>query len=140
MTLQVEADSVQHVLFTMKRLTEVSEYLEQRIVIKFCVKLGWNFTQIKTSLHSTFGQVFCDASVYKWMAKFRGGRDSVVDNPRAFKPKTGCSRAKIRRVETLIAEDRRITLRELSLKSRVPSSTVQRILKFDLKMKKKSQV
>ncbi len=137
MAFLLETDCLQHVLFDMKRPTEVSEYFEQWIVIKFCVKLGWNFTQIKTALHSTFGQVFCDASVYKWMAKFRGGRDSVVDNPRASKPKTGCSRAKIWRVETLVSEDRRVTLRELSVKTGIPTSTVQRILKFDLKLTKK---
>ncbi len=121
----------------MKRPTEVSEFLEQRIVIKFCVKLGWNFTQIRTALRNCFAQVLCDTSVYKWMAKFRDGRASVVDKPRASKPKSGRSVHKIRRVETLIADDRRITLKEIALKAGIPTSTAQRILKFDLKMTKK---
>ncbi len=123
--------------FAMKRHTEISEYLKQRIVIKFLVKQGWNFTQIKTGLQNTFGTVLCDASVYKWIAQFQSGRTSVVDKLRASKPKTGCSMVKIRKVESLISQDRRITLRELALRANVPSSTVERIIKFDLKLKKK---
>ncbi len=121
----------------MKRHAEMSDFLEQRIVIKFCVKLGWTFVQIKTSLHATFPQVLCNASVYKWIAKFRTGRDSVVDKPRAAKPKTGRSRHNIRRIEDLITADRRVTLRELSQKSDLAFTTMQRIVKKDLKLVKK---
>ncbi len=99
--------------------------------------MGWNFTQIRTALHASFTEILCDASIYKWMAKFRSGRTSVVDKLRAFKSKLGHSMHKKRRVESLIAQDRRVTLHEICLKTGIPTSTVQRILKFDLKMKKK---
>lgn len=115
----------------------MSEFLEQRIVIKFCVALGWNFTQIWTSLASCFTQLLCDASIYKWMGKFWKGHTSVVDKPRGSKPRTGCSKVNIRKVEDLIAADCRVTVRELSVCTKIPCSTVQRIIKCDLKLTKK---
>ena len=69
-------------------------------MIKFLVKQNWNFTQIRTALHASFGNVLCDASVYKWIAQFRSGRTSVVDKPRASNPKTGRSIVKIHKVES----------------------------------------
>ncbi len=71
------------------------------------------------------------------MAKFRRGQASVLDKPRAAKPKTGHSRLNIRKVEDEVAIDWRITVRELSLRTRIPYTTVQQILKHDLKLKKK---
>ncbi len=121
----------------MKRHTEISEFLEQRIIIKFCVSLGWNFTQIKTSLTACFGQLLCDASIYKWIGKFRSGRTGVVDKPRGLKPRTGCSKHNIQKVEDLISADKRVTVREIALKAKIPYTTVQRIIKCDLKLTKK---
>ncbi len=43
----------------------------------------------------------------------------------------------MRKVEDVVASDRRVTIREICLKIGLSSSTVQRILKKDLKLKKK---
>ncbi len=121
----------------MKRVTELSWQLQQRINMHFCVKLGWTFEEIKMALQTVFPRVLCDTSLHKWIREFRAGRDCIVDHPRAPKMKRGRSAANIRKVESLVAQDRRITIKELSVKTRVASSTVQRILKKDLRLTKR---
>ena len=115
----------------------MTSFLQQRANIFFCVKLGWNFTQIRTGLHAVYRQVLCDASIYKWIGQFKRGRVSIVDKPRRPRGKSGRSRINVRRVETAVANDRRLTIRELSLMTGIPSTSVQRILKHDLKLVKK---
>ncbi len=121
----------------MKRVQEISWQLQQRVIVHFCVKLGWNFTQIKTSLRTCFPRVLCDASLYHWIKEFQGGRARIVDVPRASKAKSARSRANIRRVENVITNDRRVTVREISNRTAIPFTCVQRILKFDLEVTKK---
>lgn len=112
--------------------------MQQRINIFFCVKLGWTFAEIKHALQLCYaGTILCDRSIHKWVNAFRNGRVDIVDKARAPKTKSGHSPRNIRKVEDLVAADRRVTLKELSLKSGLASSTVQRILHKDLKLSKR---
>ncbi len=81
--------------------------------------------------------MLCDRSIHKWIAEFRNGRGVIVDKERAPKHKSGHSPRNIRKVEDLVAADRRVTLKEMSLKSGLSTSTIQRILKKDLKLTKR---
>ncbi len=139
-TQHCQISSVVSTLFPdskMKRHTEISWQLQQRVNIHFCVKLGWNFTQIKTSLSACYRRTLSDSSIYFWIKAFQGGRTAIVDAPRAKKSKSGRSRANIRRIENLVTEDRRVTVRQLSAQTGIKYTSVQKILKDDLKLKKK---
>ncbi len=128
---------LQHQLVTMKRYSEISWQLQQQVVIHFCVKLGQNFTQIKTSLSACYGRVLCDSSIYFWIRAFQGGWNRIVDSQRAKKSWSGRSRANIRRIENLVTEDRRVTVRQISAQTGIKFTSVQKILKCDLHLEKK---
>ncbi len=99
----------------MKRVTAISLHLQQRINIHFCVKMGWTFDEIKAALQTCYANVLCNTSIHRWIREFQVGRESIVDKPRKPKEKSGHSHANIRKVESLVAQDRRITIKELSV-------------------------
>lgn len=61
----------------------------------------------------------------------------IADKPTAPKGKSGCFPCNIRKVEDAVAADRRVTIREVSLKTGLAWTTVQRILRKDLKLSKR---
>ncbi len=110
----------------MKRVTAISPQLQQRINIFFCVKMGWTFEEIRAALQTVYPtNTLCDTSIHKWIREFRGGRETMVDKPRASKTRSGRSPANIRKIENLVAQDRRVTLKEMCVKSGIPTSTIQ---------------
>ena len=124
----------------MKRVQAIPWQLLQRINIQFCVKLGWSFDEIKHGLQTCYGvnnNILSDRSIHRWVTRFRTGHANVVDMARAPKPKTGRSQRNIRKVEDVVAADRRITIREIALKTGLSRTTVQRILRKDLKLSKR---
>ena len=122
----------------MKRCQGVTTQLEQRINILFCVRLGWNFTQIQTSLRQVYGDwILSKSSIYHWICEFKQGRTQMVDKPRSPRPRTGRCRANIWQVENMVAQDRRISLAQMSVQSGIKATTIFRILTLDLKLVKK---
>ncbi len=112
--------------------------LQQRTNIAFCVKLGWNFTQIRTSLTTVYGHsVLSDSRIYYWIKEFYSGRNRIADLPRAAKKKSGRSRANIRKVEDCVSTDRRANIRGIVQKTGIPFGTVNRILRKDLQLVKR---
>jgi len=62
----------------------MSEEQEQRVCIKFCVKLGRNGAETFEMLRTAFGeQCLSRAHIFKWHKRFKEGRDSADDNPRS---------------------------------------------------------
>ncbi|XP_066976074.1 protein GVQW3-like [Macrobrachium rosenbergii] len=49
------------------------------------------------------------STTYKWITRFRSGRDDVEDDPRSGRPSTSVCEENIDAVRNLIEEDRRIT-------------------------------
>ena len=67
----------------------MSEEQEQRVCIKFCVKLGRNVEETFEMLRTAFVvQCLSCARIFKWHKRFKEGRDSVDDNPRSGRPMT----------------------------------------------------
>jgi hypothetical protein len=58
--------------------------LEQRYVIKFCVKLGKSGSETLQLLRTAYGDaVWSSAQVLRWHKAFKDGRESVEDKQRA---------------------------------------------------------
>ncbi len=122
----------------MKRCTRLTPQLMQRVCIWFGTKLGWDFAQTKVALSTCFGNaVLSDSRVYHWMEKFRNGRTQIIDLYRRPKARSGRSRVNIRRVENLVTHDRRITLPRLTAATGLSTTTVSRILRKDLQLRKR---
>ncbi len=112
--------------------------MQQRINIMFCHKLGYTFVQTKTALTTVYGgATLSDSRIYFWLQEFARGHTQVLDLHRQAKPKTGRSRANIRKVEDKVANDCRISVSRIAAETGLKRNTVHLILKKDLKLTKK---
>ncbi len=94
--------------------------------------------QTKTALHVCFGrQSLSDARIYFWRTQFQRGCVQIVDLHRRAKRKSGRSRANVRLVESLVTDDRRITIPRIMAETGIKHTTVQCVLKLDLHLTKK---
>jgi hypothetical protein len=58
--------------------------MEQRLSIKFCVKLGKSSTETYEMLQTVYGDeaLSCN-NVFKWFKPFKDGREDLQDDPRS---------------------------------------------------------
>jgi len=62
---------------------------EQRINIKFCVKLSKSFTETHEIMQNAYGdQCLRRTQCYDWFKRFKDGRKSVDDDQRSGCPST----------------------------------------------------
>lgn len=120
-------------------MAEISVVEEQRVVIKFLLKLGKKNSEIIESLQQVFGEVvLCKSSIYEWIKKFQGGLTSVKDVVRSGRPATSRNEENVALIRTKIYGDRRLTCRELSDDSGLSIGSVHTILSKDLGMRRVS--
>lgn len=63
--------------------------IEMRRNIKFMVKLGWKNDEVMDALRKVYGDNAPEKSaVYKWINRFKEGRDDVEDELRSCTPST----------------------------------------------------
>jgi hypothetical protein len=63
--------------------------MEQRVNIKFCVKLGKTPTETSEMLQIVCSdEALCRSSVFEWFKQFEGGREVLQDDPRSGRPST----------------------------------------------------
>ena len=88
---------------------------EQRIKIKFFVKLGKTAVETLSMLKDVYGnQAMFRTQVYEWHKRFKSGRDDVEDNPKPGHPTTSRNDKNIQNENELVHSDRRITVRMLA--------------------------
>jgi len=51
---------------------------------------------------------------YDWFKRFKGGRESVDDDPRSGRPSTSTDGAHVTRVSEIVRSNRRLTVREIA--------------------------
>ncbi|GFN89002.1 histone-lysine N-methyltransferase SETMAR [Plakobranchus ocellatus] len=76
--------------------------------------------------------------VYQWCTWFGKGRTSLGDEPKSGRPKTSTNEENTTRVDELIRCDRRMKIREIALKLKIPTSTVHEIVHDTLGYRKVS--
>jgi transposase len=106
---------------------------EQRTNIKFLVKLGKSGREILEMLETVYGEsAMKRRTVYKWVDRFKEGREGVDDNAREGRPSTSRVGGNFQRVHDLAMSDRRISTRIITDKLGISIGSVQAILKEDL--------
>jgi transposase len=106
---------------------------EQRNNIKFIVKLGKSGREILDMLETVYGEsAMKRRTVYKWVDRFKEGREGVDDNAREGRPSTSRVAENIQRVHDLVKSDRRITTRIITDMLAISKGSVETILKEDL--------
>ena len=110
--------------------------LEQRINIKFLVKLGENGPEIHQMLQQVYGEcALKERTVFKWVQCFREGREDPKDDARSGRPSTSSDNENIDHVRSLVLSDRQLTVRMIAEELGLGKSSVHTILTEHLDMK-----
>ena len=89
--------------------------LEQRINIKFCVKIGKSASEMLAPLTVAYGEyALKKSSVLEWHRPFKEGRKNVQEDPRSGQPKTQGTDTNVDRVRTLVHSDPRVGVRVIA--------------------------
>lgn len=75
-------------------------------------------------------------TVFEWARRFKDGQFTIEDGPRSGRPSTATDDQTIEAVESLVIEDRRITIQQISDILRSSTGTVHNILHEQLRMTK----
>ena len=111
------------------------ENLEQRINIKFCVKISKSTSGTLALLTVAYGEyAMKKSSVFDWYRWYKEGREDVQDDPRSEQPKTQRTNANVDRVRTLVLSDRRLRVRVIAEELNISRETVRHTVKKDLGM------
>ena len=82
---------------------------EQRIAVKFCVKLGKSATETFVILNTVYGDV-----ATKRHERFEGIRQSIDDDERRGRPSTSTDYPQLDKINTLVYANQLLTIRELT--------------------------
>jgi len=108
---------------------------EQRVCVKFCFKLGKTFTETFQMLHQAYGEdCLSRTQCYEWYQRFKSGRTSIEDDPKSGRPSSSTGDDQIEKVRSVIRENRRLTIREVSEEVGNCKSSCHTILTEELKM------
>ncbi len=109
----------------------------QRAIVFFLWKEGVNPAEIVRRLAAVFGvRADSKSTVYRWIERFKEGRQSLEDDPRSGRPAISVNREKIQLVENVVMEDRRITVRDISDQCGIGTRQVLEILHDHLELSK----
>ena len=115
------------------------KYFEIRTNIKFLVKLGWKGTGIIQALQTVYKDGAPKKTcVYKWIERFRDGREAVEDGKGRGRPTTSKNSEKIDFVRNLVKEDGRLTIYQLAETVGISVGSAHLILHDDLCLSKLS--
>ena len=111
--------------------------IEQRINIKYCVKLGKTATETLKMLCDVYGDSSMSRTrVFEWHKQFVEGRKDVEDDPKSGRPCTSTTDTNIEKVPQLVRSDRRLTIRVIANEVGMDKKTVCTILVDTLDMQK----
>jgi transposase len=93
----------------------MTDFHEQRVCVKSCVKLGKTFTETLEMLKQAFGnESMGRTQTYYWYKRFKDGQISIEDDPRSGRPSTSTDDQHVTQVHSVIRSNRRLTVRELA--------------------------
>jgi transposase len=84
----------------------LTDVVEQRVNIKFCVKLGKTPTETYEILQTAYGdEAVSRNSVFEWFKRFKDGREDLQDDPRSGRPSTSRNADTIANVREMVTRD-----------------------------------
>ena len=110
---------------------------EQRVCIKFCVKLGKTFTETFHMLQTAFeDECLSRSKCHEWFKRFKEGRTSTADDPRSGRPTVSTDDDHVAQVNDLVRSNRRLTIREMAEECNISFGSCQEILTEKLHMRR----
>jgi histone-lysine N-methyltransferase SETMAR len=105
----------------------------QREIIFFLHKEGANGSDICRRLQAVFGdRALQKTMVYEWIHRFDSGVSTTADEPRKGRPTTSTGVDNVRKVESLLRQDSRVTVRELCQETNISLGSMHTILHEEL--------
>jgi hypothetical protein len=94
---------------------EMADVHEQRINIKFCLKLGKTFTETHEMVENVYGEHYMSCTCCcEWFKKCKEGWQSTHVGARLGRPSTSCDYAHVAHVCELMHSDRCLTVWEIA--------------------------
>ena len=110
---------------------------EQRTVVKFYVQLGKSIQELTDDLLEVYGdEAMAPRTIRKWVQRFKEGRASTEDDPRAGRPSTSTTEDHVEEVRRMVHDDPKITTRTISRETNISLGSVVSILHDKLNMSK----
>lgn len=115
----------------------MSEIIQQRVCIKFCVRNGISGAKTFRMLQKAFSEnSMSRASVFHWHKLFKEGRESVEDEPHQRRPRTATDELHVNQIKEMVLQNSRLTVKELSTAVGISEGSVKTILKDILCLKR----
>ena len=93
----------------------MSEFVEQRSGIKFCLRNGNTVVETFRMLQKAFGDLsMSQKNVYKWYKDFKEGRERVNDLERPGRLTTLTDKQHVNQIKELVHKNRQVTIRDLA--------------------------
>jgi len=127
------------VLSIVKKMSEAKVHVsvEQRIIIRFLTKEGCKPSEICSRFKRQYSEkTLSNVSVYKRSSAFKEGRETVENEPHERRSRTSLTGENSDRVDALIWENRRVTVREVSGILNISDGSVKTIIKQHLQYSK----
>ena len=111
-------------IFTM------SEFVEQRSAIKFCLRDEISVAETFRMLQKAFSDLtMSQKNVYKWYKDFKEGRERVDDLERPGWPSTSTDEQHANPFKELVHKNRRLTIRDLADTIGISRGSLNNVLK-----------
>jgi len=95
-------------------ISAVAEVDEQRVCIKFCVRLGKTGSETFEMLKQAFGDSCMSHSrTFEWFGHFKNGRALTPNDDRSGRPSKATTPSKVEQVRAAVNQDRRCTKHDL---------------------------
>ena len=89
----------------------MADFREQRVSIKFCLKLGKTATECYEMLKTAFVEhVLGRSQTFQWFSRFKTGRTTTDDDESSGRPVSNSTPEMTERVRQIIREYRRRTI------------------------------
>ena len=112
---------------------------EQHMIARFLHLRGMKPIEIHQQFSETCNDGVMDVkNVRLWVRQFKEGRTSCENKQKEPWPRTSRSEDMIARVEQMVMEDRRLTVKQIAVNAGISVGSVDTILHDNLKMRKVS--
>ena len=117
--------------------TMCDEKHEQRINLKFLVKLKKTPTECYKLLQEAYGDISLSrARVFEWCKRFSEGRESTENDQRPGRPVTVSTQETVTEINQIVRADCRMSIRMIAEAVNADKETVRKILHEELHMTK----
>ncbi|GFO05777.1 histone-lysine N-methyltransferase SETMAR [Plakobranchus ocellatus] len=107
----------------------VGSKLEIRADVRFLFAKGTKCSVIYREIVENYGEhAMSMTQVYQWCSWFKDGRTSLQDEPRSGRPNTANDDWNTARVDELFKVDRKVKLKDISLKLDITKTNVYEIV------------